>query len=103
MAFRMPNRLRTIVLLLALVAMLGVSAASATPAHFHADSSGDSSGSSGNRCDLCFTAHMSVVQSPAVQPIHGIELQGRVPVVLPFFGYRPYRGRTACSRGPPSL
>jgi hypothetical protein len=92
----MPKRLRIVVVLLALAAMLGVSAVAATPAHFHLDSSS-------NRCELCFTAHVSVVQSPSVQPVQGIEVSGHATLLLPYFGYRPFSGRLSCSRGPPSL
>jgi hypothetical protein len=92
----MPKKLRALVLVLALVAMLGVSAASTTPAHFHLNSSP-------NRCDLCFTAHVSAMESPAVQPVHGLEVNGPAALLLPYFGYRPFSSQPSCSRGPPSL
>jgi hypothetical protein len=91
----MPKRLKIAVLLLALVAMLGVSAASNSPAHFHLNSSA-------NRCDLCFTAHMVGVQSPGVQPVHCPEISGRVALLLPYFGYDLSSIRALSSRGPPS-
>jgi hypothetical protein len=92
----MPKRFKIAVLLFALLAMLGVSAAANSPAHFHLDSSA-------NRCDLCFTAHMDGVQSPAAQPVHGLEISGRVSLLLPYFGYDLPFTPTSSSRGPPSF
>jgi hypothetical protein len=92
----MPKTFRTLVLLLALAAVLGMTAVSTSPAHFHLNSSQ-------NRCELCFTAHMAAVQSPSAQPIHGLEISGRATLLLPYSGYHSIKSQPSFSRGPPSF
>ncbi|HYA18033.1 MAG TPA: hypothetical protein VEF06_11235 [Bryobacteraceae bacterium] len=92
----MHSKLRTLVLLVTLAAMLGVSAASITPAHLHLNSSA-------SRCDLCFTAHFAAVQSPAVQSVHAPELSGPTALLQPYSRYQSLASRPSSSRGPPSL
>jgi hypothetical protein len=92
----MPRALRIAVLLVAIAAMLGVVTASASPAHSHLN--GSAAG-----CDICYTAHMSAVETPAVLLFHGPEIQGLI-VFLPLLsGYQPYDSELSSSRGPPSL
>ena len=90
------RRFRIAILLLALLAMLGVVAAADTPAHLHLNSPA-------GRCDLCFTAHMSAVQSPVAHFVSHMELQGEAVVAEPIFGYRLFTSRAITQRGPPAL
>jgi hypothetical protein len=83
-------------LLLALVALLAVSAASDSPAHFH-DKQQPSN------CDLCYVAHFAACGTPVVQPLHAPSLEGRAAPVAAFFSYEQVLGNPACSRGPPSI
>jgi hypothetical protein len=87
---------RVFILLLAIAATLNITLASTSPAHLHLDSS------SPNRCDLCFTAHTTVFETPAVLPVYGPEIAARTAPILPFFGYEASEGRRHCSRGPPA-
>jgi hypothetical protein len=91
----MSKTFKVAVLVLALFAMLGVTAVSTTPAHLHLNSSP-------NRCDLCFTAHVAAVQAPNVQPVHGLVLNGRAVVLAPYLSYHSIDSRLSSSRGPPS-
>jgi hypothetical protein len=54
--------------ILAMVAMLGVSASSLSADHAHLSSPAD-------HCDVCVTAHMAAQQVAVVQVIHSLELQ----------------------------
>lgn len=92
----MSRLTKTVVLFLALAAMLGVSAASNSSAHFHLNSSS-------SRCDLCLTAHISVVETPSVHLFRGPDLETRAPLLIPFFAYQALVTRPSFSRGPPSL
>lgn len=83
-------------LLLALVAMLGVVAASSTPAHLHLNSPA-------SRCDLCFTAHISVVQSPVAHFVPHMELQRELVTAEVHSGYRSIDSGAIALRGPPSF
>ena len=84
-----------LVLIVALAAMLGVTAAANSAAHFHLNSSS-------SRCDLCFTAHLAV-ETPAACPLHGPDLESRAVTLPSFFAYRTPAAQPTFSRGPPSL
>jgi hypothetical protein len=86
----MPRAVRVFLLILAIVATLGVSTASA--AHF--DSSPDG-------CSICFVAHTVAVESPSAQPFYGPEMVGRTTLACYVSGYKACASRTAASRGPP--
>jgi hypothetical protein len=86
----MPRALRTVVLILAIFATLGVSVASTT----HVDSSP-------NGCNLCFVAHTVAFETPSAHLIFGPEMVGRATLVLPVSGYRACTCRPSLSRGPP--
>jgi hypothetical protein len=90
------RRFRTFVLIWAFLAMLGLSTASASPAHFHGSSS------SPNGCNICFTAHTVAFEAPAVQPVYGPEMAGSAILLLAVFGYQACAGQPSCSRGPPA-
>ena len=92
----MPRALKVFVLLLAILATLGVSFASASPAHSHLNSSA-------RGCDICLTAHLAADETPAIQPVNGPVLLGRTTLELPLVNYQPYAGQPCCSRGPPSF
>lgn len=92
----MSRLTKTVVLLLALAAMLGVSAASNSSAHIHLNSST-------SQCDLCFTAHLAVFETPSIQHFYGPHQQQRAPLPIPFFGYQALVTQPSFSRGPPCL
>ena len=87
--------LRFFAVILAVGAMLCVSAASVSAAHTHLKEPID-------RCNVCYTAHQTAQQVAVVQVIHAPELQSLVapPVSLQRF---ESRGVLAIlTRGPPS-
>ncbi|HTA41121.1 MAG TPA: hypothetical protein VK789_01665 [Bryobacteraceae bacterium] len=94
---RLSRCCRTLVLILAITAMLNMALASTSPAHLHLNSS------SPNRCDLCFTAHTTTFETPAALLLYGPEIVGRTAPLVPFFGYQPCNNQHYSSRGPPSL
>ena len=81
--------------MIALFAMLGVSAASTTPAHMHLTSSA-------SRCDLCFVAHVGAVSAPGVQAALQLEVSGRAIAEPVRVGYTSRALQALSSRGPPS-
>jgi hypothetical protein len=87
----MPRALRILILIVAIGATLGLSAASAS----HVDSSP-------HNCDLCFLGHTVAFETPAVQPYFGPELVGLATLVAPVFGYQACISKHTCSRGPPT-
>jgi len=86
----MPRAVRVLFLILAIVATLAVSSASA--AHFDLSPGG---------CSICFVAHTVAVETPSIQPFSGPEILGRATVACYVSGYRACAGRTSSSRGPP--
>jgi hypothetical protein len=94
-----PSRggFRTLVLILTIVATLNITLASTSPRHLHLNDSASQS-----RCELCFTAHTTAFETPAVLPIFAPAITGRTAWVLPFFGYQACNYQRHCSRGPPS-
>ena len=95
-----PSRggFRMLVLILTIVATLNITLASTSPKHLHLNQS-----PSQNRCELCFTAHTTTFETPAVQPFIGPAISGRAVWILPFFGYQACNSQPHCSRGPPSF
>jgi hypothetical protein len=63
-----PRLSRIIVVILAIAAMLCITAASVSPAHTHLNSAAD-------HCDVCFTAHMAAQQVAVIQVVHSLQLQ----------------------------
>lgn len=90
----MSNLTRAWALALAIFAMLGVSVASTSAAHAHANAPAPG-------CDICFTAHVTVFQTPAQLPAYTPQVWGFNARVLPFFGYQRVSATTIKSRGPP--
>jgi hypothetical protein len=80
------------VLILAIVATLGVSVASAS----HVDSSPSG-------CNLCFVAHTVAYETPAAHLVFGPVLVSHAAVVTPVFRYQACAVPTSLSRGPPSV
>jgi hypothetical protein len=88
---------KAIMALCAVVAMLSVSAASASAAHIHARTPA-------GQCDICFTLH--VVSSEAVAVVHLFQRPESHERFVPgdiIEGYRLPTLRSAVDRGPPSL
>ena len=63
-----PRPIRQIALVFAMLAMLLVAVASASPAHTHLNSAAD-------RCDICSAAHMAAQQVATVQVFHSLEIR----------------------------
>jgi hypothetical protein len=87
-----------LVLILTILATLNITLASTSPGHLHLNDSASQS-----RCDLCFTAHTTTFETPAVQAFIGPVISGRAVLILPFFGYQACNSQPHCSRGPPSF
>jgi len=92
---KLPSPIRILALVLAMAALLGVSAASASPAHGHIKAPG-------NECNICFVAHLSALQPVTSQGICALEFRGRAAVPLCDSSYDPLFRKTSLSRGPPS-
>ena len=91
----MLRRLKITALVLALAALFEVSAVAVTPEHLHVKSTP-------KNCEICFTAHTSVAESPAVLPFVQPQVYGRAAPILTFFGYEPHTVPPSSSRGPPA-
>jgi hypothetical protein len=92
---QMPRSFRTFVLLMAFVAMLGVATVSASPAHFHADSSA-------NGCNICFAAHTVAFETPSIQAVFCPEIGDKAALPMPVSGYHARAAQVSFSRGPPT-
>ncbi len=88
----MFRALRIAVLILAIVATLGVSVASAS----HVDSSPGG-------CNLCFVAHTVAFETPAAHLIFAPEILGAAPPADSGPDYLAHGSKPSFSRGPPSL
>jgi hypothetical protein len=87
---------RIVVVILAITAMLCLSAASVSPAHTHLNSAAD-------HCDVCYTAHMAAQQVAVIQVVHSLELQNFL-TPPEAFQHVESRGILALlTRGPPAL
>ena len=99
MTEKLYNRrlVKALIALCAVVAMLSVSAASASATHIHARTPA-------GQCDICFTLH--VVSSEAVGAVHLFQRPESQERFVPgdvVVGYRLPTLRSAVDRGPPSL
>jgi hypothetical protein len=92
----MPRPLRIAVLVMALVAMLGIVTASASPAHAHLKTPDAG-------CDICITAHFSAMETPAALIVHSPDIQGHITFLALLSGYQPCDSESTSSRGPPAL
>jgi hypothetical protein len=84
-----------VVVILAIAAMLCVSAASVSPAHSHLNSAAD-------HCDVCYTAHMAAQQVAVIQVVHSLELQSFLAPPEAFQRVESRGVLTLLTRGPPS-
>ena len=92
---RAPRVLRVFAVILAITAMLCVSAASVSAAHAHLKEPVD-------QCNVCYTAHMTAQQVAVIQVIHTLELQR---VLTPLSEIQSAESRsvvTSLTRGPPA-
>jgi hypothetical protein len=87
--------LQMVAVILAITAMLSVSAASASAAHAHVK------GPFG-RCDVCSTAHQAAQQIIVVQVVHAPNLHSRMAQPVAIQRVESRRVLTLLSRGPPS-
>lgn len=92
---RAPRALRMVTVILAITAMLCVSAASVSAAHTHLKEPV-------GRCDVCTTAHQAAQRIFVVQVVHAPKLDSRMakPVAIPRVESRNVL--TRLTRGPPS-
>src|SRR4051812_17199099 len=91
-----PGKLRFLVVLIAIAAMLGVVTASASPSHFH--SNPPASG-----CDLCVAAHVASLEAAIIASVaHAPLWHGHITLYSPVSGYQLFRSEAALTRGPPS-
>ena len=90
----MTRNTRILVLLLTLVAMLGVSAASASPLHAHANTQAAS-------CDICISAHLTVLETPILLTLNEptSSVRHNTPVLALHYEGRWRQPKE--SRGPP--
>ncbi len=91
-ALRAP---RIFAVILAITAMLCVSAASASPAHTHLTGPAD-------HCDICVTAHLASQQATVIQVVHALELQSFLPPAAVIRRTELRRILALLTRGPPS-
>jgi hypothetical protein len=91
-----PRLSRIVVVILAIAAMLCISAVSVSPAHTHLNSPAD-------HCDVCFTAHMAAQQIAVIEVIHSLELQSFLSPPEPFQRVESRGILALLTRGPPSV
>jgi hypothetical protein len=94
----MPRAIRILALVLALFGLLGISAASALPAHAHAHAN-----TPANSCSICFAAHLTASEPVSPHIVCELKYRGRAAVPSSYFGYVPFCTRTSRTRGPPPL
>ena len=92
---RTPRALRLVAVILAIAAMLGVSAASVSAAHTHVK---DPVG----RCDICSTAHQAARRIVVVQVIHAPNVHSRIALPVAIRRVESRSALTLLTRGPPS-
>jgi len=90
-----PRLSRIIVVILAIAAMLCITAASVSSAHAHLDSAAD-------HCDVCFTAHMAAQQVAVIQVIHSLQLQSFLAPPEAMQRVESRNFLAVLNRGPPS-
>jgi hypothetical protein len=86
---------RTLLVILAIAAMLCVSAVAASPAHAHLNSPAD-------QCTVCATAHMAVQQVALIRVVHTLELQSFLPPPAALTRFQSRSILALLTRGPPS-
>jgi hypothetical protein len=91
----MPRALRLVAVILAITAMLGVSAASVSAAHTHVKEPV-------GRCDICSTAHQAAQRIVVVQAIHAPNLYSRMAPPVAIQRVESRSALTLLTRGPPS-
>ena len=84
-----------VVVILAIAAMLFVTAASVSADHAHLNSAAD-------QCDICHTAHMAAPQIAVIQIVHSLELQSFLTPSEAFQRVESRGFRTLLTRGPPA-
>ena len=94
-ALFLERALRLLTVILAITAMLCVSAASVSAAHSHLKEPVD-------RCNVCYTAHLAAQQVAAIQVTHSLQLQSflALPEAIQYVESRGVL--TILTRGPPS-
>jgi len=93
---RAPRALRMVVVILAIAAMLCVSAASVSAAHTHQNEPV-------GRCDVCYTAHLAAQQVAVVQVIHALELQSFLSPAVAIQRLESRGILALLTRGPPTI
>jgi hypothetical protein len=88
------NALRKVSVILAIVAMLCVSAASVSAAHSHLKEPVD-------RCSVCSTAHLAARQIAVIQIHHSLELQSFLAPAVNFQRIENLGVLSILTRGPP--
>ena len=91
-----PRVLRILAVILALGAMMSVSAASLTSAHNHSNTASD-------HCDVCITAHMAASEVAIIQVVHAPVLQSFLAPVDTIQLFESRSVLSTLTRGPPSL
>lgn len=93
--YSVPRALRIVAVILAITAMLCVTAAASSPGHTHLNEPV-------GRCNVCYTAHQATQRVSVVQIIHALELQSVLALNTPL-QHLESRGVIALlTRGPPS-
>ena len=90
-----PRLSRIVIVILAIAAMLCVTAASVSPAHTHLNSAAD-------HCDVCYTAHMAAQQVAVVAVAHSLELQSYLAPPEAFQSVESRGILALLTRGPPA-
>jgi hypothetical protein len=93
--FSQARLARVIVVILAIAAMLCITAASVSSAHTHLDSAAD-------HCDVCFTAHMAAEQVAVIQVVHSLELQSFLAPPAAVLRVESRSVLAPLTRGPPA-
>ena len=86
---------RTLLVILAIAAMLCVSVVAVSPSHAHLTSPAD-------QCNICATAHMAVQQVVAIQVVHNLELRSFLPPRAALARFQSRSVLVLLTRGPPS-
>lgn len=82
--------------MLALIALMVVSAVADSPAHFHLKQPPSS-------CDLCYVAHLVSCGTDGTQPLQAPLAEARNTPATAFFSYERIARNSSFSRGPPAF
>ena len=91
-----PRAIRLVAVIVLIMTMLCVSAASVSPSHTHLNEPVD-------RCDVCYTAHLAAQQVAVVQVIHSLEVQSFLPPSVAILHVETRDILALLPRGPPSF